>query len=62
MRKCAPDIIIHNAERLSGKDVIDKINDWYAEIIRRKIITGNYTRAQTIRIIDGIILRIRNKQ
>ena len=51
-------IIIHTGD--VGGDVINnKVSDLFMEIIRRKVLFGQFTQKQKLDIVDGIITKIK---
>jgi len=58
-RKKIQNIIFHIADNADSESTADKINDFYIDIIRRRLLGNNYTKAQRIKIIDGLTEKIK---
>ena len=61
-KKKTRNIIVHVAQNADSESIADKINDFYIEIVKRRISGNNYTKAKRIKIIDGLMEKIKMRK
>lgn len=57
-KKKIQNIFIHTAESADSESIADKINNFYIDIVKRRIFADKYTKSQRIMAIDNLIAKI----